>query len=152
MNLFQTLEDAAGLGAAPSTPSSAPPGVMAANIQMLQSQPGGIPGVIQQFEGAGLGGLVQSWLGSAASQPVGPEQVEHALGQAPIDQVANQLGVSQGQAASHIAQFLPLILDHLIPERAAAGGRRSGRAAELALPLRRVTARPCRKEAALLPI
>ena len=83
MNLFQTLEDAAGLGAAPSTPSSAPPGVMAAIIQMLQSQPGGIPGVIQQFEGAGLGGLVQSWLGSAASQPVGPEQVEHALGQAP---------------------------------------------------------------------
>ena len=115
MNLFQTLEDAAGLGAAPSATSSPPPGVVAAIIQMLQSQPGGIPGVIQRFEGAGLGGLVQSWLGSGANQPVGPEQVEHALGQAPIGQVANQLGVSQGQAASHIAQFLPLILDHLSP-------------------------------------
>ena len=122
MNLFQTLDDAAGLAAAPSATVSAPSGVLPAIIQMLQSQPGGIPGVIRQFEAAGLGGGIQSWLGTGANQPVGPEQVEQALGQGPIGQVANQLGVSQGQAASHIAQFLPLILDHLSPNGQAPAG------------------------------
>lgn len=51
MSLFQTLEEAAGLGA--QTQAAAPPGVLGAIIQMIQAQPGGIAGVIQKFEGAG---------------------------------------------------------------------------------------------------
>ncbi len=57
MSLFQTREEAAGLGAQPQ--AAAPPGVLGAIIQMVQAQPGGIAGVIQKFEAAGLGGVVQ---------------------------------------------------------------------------------------------
>ncbi len=114
MGLFQSLEDAAGVGGGQSQPA-APPGVLAAIIQMVQSQPGGIGGVIQQFQGAGLEGVVQSWLGAGANQPVSANQVQTALGPQPVSQVASQLGVSPGEAAGHIAQFLPLVLDHLSP-------------------------------------
>ena len=90
---------------------------------MLQSQPGGIGGVLQKFEGAGLGGVAQSWLGGGQNQPVSSDQVQGALGSDAVGQVAGQLGVPQDQAAGHIAQFLPMIMDHLSPGgQAPAGG------------------------------
>ena len=119
MGLFDTLEQAAGMGGQPGggdgTQGAAPQGAVGAVLQMIQSQPGGIGGVMQKFEGAGLGGVVQSWLGSGANQSVSPGQVQDALGSGAVGQVASQLGVGQGEAAGHISQFLPMILDHLSP-------------------------------------
>ena len=68
------------------------------------------------FEGAGLGGAAQSWLGAGANQPVSPDQMQGALGPDAVGQVAGQLGIPQDQAAGHIAQFLPMIMDHLSPD------------------------------------
>ena len=124
MGLFDTLEEAAGMGGETVGPGAAPQGAMGAVAQMLQSHPGGVGGLLQQFEGAGLGGVAQSWLGGGANQTVSPGQVQDALGAGPIGHVADQLGVSPDQAASHISQFLPLIMDHLSPDgqAPAAGG------------------------------
>jgi uncharacterized protein YidB (DUF937 family) len=114
MGLFQSLEEAAGLGARPGQAAAAP-GVLGAVIQMVRSQPGGIAGVIQKFEAAGLGGVVQSWLGASSNHPVDGGQVQSILGAGPVGQVAGQLDIPLGEAAGHIAQILPLILDHLSP-------------------------------------
>lgn len=114
MGLFGSLEEAIG-GGAPQTSGLQPATVIASVVQMIQAQPGGIAGVVQRFKSAGLGGVVQSWLGSGANQPLSPGQVQSTLGPAPVGQVATSLGVSHDQAASHIAQFLPLVLDHLTP-------------------------------------
>jgi uncharacterized protein YidB (DUF937 family) len=115
MGLFDTLEQAIADGGQPGS-GPGPQNVIASVIQMIQTQPGGIAGLVQQFESAGLGGVARSWLGDGANQPVSPGQVQSALGSAPVGQVARSLGVSPDQAASHIAQFLPLVLDHLSPE------------------------------------
>jgi uncharacterized protein YidB (DUF937 family) len=117
MGLFDSLEAMAGIGqptgqVGTATGSAA---VIAAVIQMVQAQPGGIMGVVQKFESAGLGGVAQSWLSTGSNQTVSPDQVQSALGEAPVGQVAQQLGVSQGDAAGRIAQFLPMILNHLSP-------------------------------------
>ena len=88
-------------------------GAAGAVMQMLQSQPGGLEGVMQKLHGAGLGGVAQSWLGDGQNQPVSPDQVQSALGPDTVGQVASQLGTGQGEAAGHIAQFLPMIVDHL---------------------------------------
>ena len=125
MGLFDTLEQAAGLGGGggEAGQAAAPQGAIGAVVQMLQSQPGGIGGVVQQFESSGLGGVAQSWLGGGANQSVSPEQVQSTLGSGAVSQVASSLGVSQDQAAGHISQFLPLIMDHLRPNgQAPAGG------------------------------
>ena len=131
MGLFDMIEQAAGMGGQPAGAqptgapgeASSPQGAIGAVIQMVQSQPGGVGGVIQKFESAGLGGVAQSWLGGGANQAVSSGQVQDTLGQGAVGQVASALGVSQDQAAGHISQFLPLIMDHLSPNgQAPAGG------------------------------
>ncbi len=130
MGLFDTLEEAAGMGGQSGSQSgsggqagSGGQGALGAVLQMVQSHPGGIGGMLQQFESSGLGGVAQSWLGQGGNQPVSPGQVQDALGSGPIGQVASQLGVSHDQAAGQISQFLPLIMDHLSPNgQAPAGG------------------------------
>ena len=92
-----------------------PQGAIGAVLQMIQSQPGGVAGVVQQFEQGGLGGVAQSWLSNSQNHPVSPDQVQNTLGDGAVGQVASQLGVSNGEAAGHIAQFLPQIMDHLSP-------------------------------------
>ena len=120
MGLFDTIE-----GALPGMPGpgGAPQGVLPAVLQMIQAQPGGIAGVLQKFESGGFGGVAQSWLGGGANQAIAPDQVQQALGDNAVGQVATQLGVSQDEAAGHIAEFLPQILDHVSPNgQAPAGG------------------------------
>ncbi len=122
MGLFQSLEEAVGLGSAQSQPAAGP-GILGAILQMVQAQPGGVDGIIERFQTAGLGGVVQSWIGSGANHPIDGGQVQSVLGSEAVSRVATQLGVSPAAASSHIAQFLPLILDHLSPEgRLPAGG------------------------------
>jgi uncharacterized protein YidB (DUF937 family) len=123
MGLLDMLEGAAGAAQSQPSAGSQEQGVVAAVISMLQAQPGGIAGIVQKFESVGLGGVAQSWIANGANQTVSPEQVQSALGDPPVGQVANQLGVSPGEAAGHIAQLLPMILDHLSPSgEATAGG------------------------------
>ena len=126
MGLFDALEQAAGMGGEAQGQGAAPEGAIGAIAQMLQSHPGGVGGLLQQFESAGLGGVAQSWLGGGANQPVSADQVQGALGSGPIAQVAGQLGVSPEQAAGHIAQFLPMIMDHLSPNGQAPAGDSTG--------------------------
>ena len=125
MGLFQTLEQAVAGGGLQADGPAAQTGIVSV-IQMIQAHPGGLGGVVQQFQSAGLGGVVQSWLGAGANQPVTPDQVQSTLGPAPVEQVASSLGVSNNQAAGHIAQFLPMILDHLSPGGQSPTGDGSG--------------------------
>ena len=120
MGIFESLKQAAGINGGATQGSGS--GIVGAVIQMVQSQPGGIGGVIQQFQTAGLGGLTSSWLSGGANQAVSPQQVQSALGSGPVGQIAEQLGVSHEQAAGHLAQLLPMIIDHLSPNGTAPTG------------------------------
>jgi len=85
-------------------------------IGMIQQQPGGIQGLLGKFQQSGMGDQVQSWIGTGDNQPIGAEHVQQALGQDQIAGLAQQLGIGHGEAASGLAQFLPLIIDKLSPQ------------------------------------
>ncbi len=85
-------------------------------IGMIQQHPGGIQGLLGQFQQNGLGDQVQSWVGTGANQQISAEHVQQALGQDQVAGLAQQLGVGHGEAASGLAQFLPLIIDKLSPQ------------------------------------
>jgi uncharacterized protein YidB (DUF937 family) len=85
-------------------------------IGLIQQHPGGIQGLLGQFQERGLGDQVQSWVGTGQNQEIGAEHVQEALGQDQIAGLARQLGVGQGEAASGLAQFLPVIIDKLSPQ------------------------------------
>ena len=93
-------------------------------MQVIEAQGGGIGGLVQRFEQAGLGGVVGSWVGSGPNGAVSPDQVHGALGSEMVQQLAQRTGLPVEQLLPLIAQHLPGLVDRATPagEVPAAGG------------------------------
>jgi uncharacterized protein YidB (DUF937 family) len=76
---------------------------------------GGLSDLVQKFQTAGHGDVVNSWVGSGANAPIQPAQVGSALGQQTISDLARQSGLSEEQLLAQLAQALPGIIDKLSP-------------------------------------
>lgn len=76
---------------------------------------GGLGGLVQQFQQGGLGDLVASWVGTGQNLPVSPTQLQDVLGSDMLAQLAQQLGLSQGEAVGQLSQLLPQVVDKLTP-------------------------------------
>ena len=76
---------------------------------------GGIAGLVQQFESAGLGQQAASWVGTGPNQPITADHVNQALGSDKIQQIAQQLGLDPAQVSSQLAQLIPKVVNHLTP-------------------------------------
>lgn len=81
----------------------------------LLEQVGGIDGLVQKFEQAGLGNVAKSWVETGSNQSVSPEQVKQALGPQQVEQVANEAGVSTDEAAAGLSKVLPDAVDNVTP-------------------------------------
>src|SRR5215831_14438303 len=88
--------------------------LMQAAIQLIQ-QNGGLPGIISKFQNGGMASQVGSWVGTGANVPINGNQLQEILGTGSIGQIAQQLGLSHGDASSELAQVLPQIIDKLTP-------------------------------------
>ena len=102
------------------TSSAPPPGgvssdsLMQIAAQLLQ-QHGGVAGLINSFNQAGLGQVVSSWVSTGQNQAISPGQVSQVLGSGQIGQIAAQLGLNTSQASGILAQLLPHVVDHMTP-------------------------------------
>lgn len=86
-------------------------------VGMLGNQSsGGIGGLVQQFASKGLGDIVNSWVSTGQNLPVTPGQIQQGLGDNVISQLAAKVGLSPDQAASHLSQILPQVVDKLTPD------------------------------------
>ena len=83
-------------------------------LQVIQ-QNGGLPGIISKFQQAGYGQQAGSWVGTGQNLPISADQLQQVLGAGSIGQIAQQLGLSHGEAGSSLAQALPQIIDKLTP-------------------------------------
>ena len=81
----------------------------------LLEQVGGIDGLKQKFEQAGLGEVAQSWIGTGSNKSVSPDQVKDALGQQQVEQIASEAGVSTDDAAAGLSKVLPDAVDQVTP-------------------------------------
>jgi uncharacterized protein YidB (DUF937 family) len=81
----------------------------------LLERVGGVDGLKQKFEQAGLGDVAQSWIGTGSNKSVSPDQVKDALGQQQVAQIANEAGVSTDEAASGLSKVLPDAVDNVTP-------------------------------------
>ncbi len=89
--------------------------VLAAALDYVNQQPGGVAGLVQQFEQNGLGGVVSSWIGTGANQPISPDQVQGVLGDGAIGSIAQKAGVSPDQVSTLLSQVLPHLVDKATP-------------------------------------
>jgi uncharacterized protein YidB (DUF937 family) len=72
-------------------------------------------GLLGALEGAGLGSIVQSWIGTGQNQPISPDQVQQALGGGHLQELAQAAGISPAEAAGHLSEILPGLVDKLTP-------------------------------------
>lgn len=83
-------------------------------LQLIQ-QNGGLPGIISKLQNGGMAQQVGSWVGTGQNVPISGSQLQEVLGSGSIGQIAQQLGMSHGDASSNLAQVLPQLIDHLTP-------------------------------------
>ncbi len=111
-----TLEELAGklLGGATSGQPSGqaataqPPQAALEGLLGLINHPsvGGLAGLAQKFQSAGLGHLVSGWISNGPNPAVSADQVQKALGSDQIAAYAQKLGIPPDQAAGIVAKLL----------------------------------------------
>ncbi len=77
---------------------------------------GGLPGLVSQFQNAGLGDVVASWLGQGSNKAVSGSQIEEALGGQIINQLADEAGMAPSETSGTLAKVLPVMIDQLTPK------------------------------------
>ena len=82
---------------------------------------GGLGGLVGALTKGGLGNVASSWVGTGQNLPVSAEQLQSALGGGGsgggmLAQIAQQAGMSNGDAASGLSQILPGLVDKLTPD------------------------------------
>ncbi len=83
-------------------------------VMAMVQQNGGLPGVLNMLKANGLGQQADSWVGTGPNTGVSPDQMQQAFGSG-LGNLAAQLGTSQGQAGSVLAQILPELVNQLTP-------------------------------------
>ena len=77
---------------------------------------GGLSKIMGGLKANGLSAQADSWVGTGPNQPVSGRDIEQAAGQEQIQQIAQQLGISESQAADAVAQVLPEVVDKVSPD------------------------------------
>jgi uncharacterized protein YidB (DUF937 family) len=77
---------------------------------------GGLRGLVEKFNEAGLGEVVGSWIGKGDNLPVSADQLKEVLGSDLLGKLAGQLGVDPAQASGQLADLLPGLVDKLTPQ------------------------------------
>lgn len=75
----------------------------------------GFSNLLSSLTSGGMGDQVKSWVGTGVNQLVSSQQVASWLGNDKLQQVAQAVGLSPNEAASHLAEQLPAFVDKLTP-------------------------------------
>jgi uncharacterized protein YidB (DUF937 family) len=110
MSLFDTIGSLLGKNEGEAT--SVPEALVAA----LGDHEGGLGGLIQKFEGAGMGDVISSWVGNDQNQAIAPDVLHNVLGSDLVQQMAAKTGLPLDQLLPQVAQHLPQLIDHATPD------------------------------------
>jgi uncharacterized protein YidB (DUF937 family) len=99
------------------TPAETPAAQPEAHPQASQGggQLGGLGGLLDRLTNAGYGSTVSSWLGNGQNAPIQPEQLNSALGQTTISELARNAGISEQELLAQLSRALPGVVDKLTP-------------------------------------
>ena len=100
-------------------------GMAAQNPQLVQAvlsllgndgAHGGLAGLVERFQQAGLGNVLQSWIGTGTNLPISGEQLASVLGQGTLSQLGSQVGAAPADVAQQLSHLLPGLVDQLTPQ------------------------------------
>ena len=77
---------------------------------------GGLQKILGRLQQSGQGAKGQSWVSTGPNEPADATDIKAALGGEELAQIAQQLGVSEDEAAEAVAQVLPDVVDQATPD------------------------------------
>jgi len=102
------LKNALGSAAAAGTPAMISAILAKTNLGSLQ-------GLADQLQQGGLGDQVKSWLSNGPNMKVTPEQIQAALGNEQVKQLAQRFGVPVDDVLKLLATHVPAAVDQASP-------------------------------------
>ncbi|MGY3038905.1 uncharacterized protein YidB (DUF937 family) [Rhodanobacter sp. TND4EL1] len=100
--------------------SQAGAGSLIAVAGQLIEKAGGVQGLVNMLQQHGLGGAVQSWVGTGTNEPVSSDQLGQALQNGGmgslVQEAAGKLGVDPSVLLGGLAHVLPHAVDHMTPD------------------------------------
>ncbi len=108
-----------GQGQAPQGREASPASMMTIIGELIEHA-GGLQGLLSLLQQHGLGGAVQSWVGTGSNQPVSGDQLGDALQHGGmgslIQDAAARLGIDPSAVLGGLSNMLPQAVDHLTPQ------------------------------------
>jgi uncharacterized protein YidB (DUF937 family) len=104
-------------------------GVSAVLLQQLiamLSKPGALGELTSKFQSAGLGNILQSWIGSGQNLPISADQVSKVLGAGTVADLAKKAGIGESETTGVLASLLPQVIDKISPGGKAPAGNELG--------------------------
>ena len=77
---------------------------------------GGIGGVLERFKSKGYSQQAASWVSTGENEELQPQAVNELMGTEELSRMSQQLGVSQEEVSSSMAQILPEMVNQLTPQ------------------------------------
>ena len=99
-----------------STVVSAVAGDKAPALNQFLKENGGLQGLSEKFRNGDAADMFASWVGLDENKEITPEQITKVLGNSPLQEFANKLGIDTDKATEFIATTLPQVIDKLTPD------------------------------------
>jgi uncharacterized protein YidB (DUF937 family) len=99
-----------------STVVSAVAGDKAPALNQFLKDNGGLQGLSEKFRNGDAADMFASWVGLDENKEITPEQITKVLGNSPLQEFANKLGIDTDKATEFIATTLPQVIDKLTPD------------------------------------
>ena len=77
---------------------------------------GGLRDLIERFKQNGQGSAADSWVKTGPNQPVGPEQLQQAIGPEVLNTLSQQTGLSREELLARLTRELPAAVDKFTPD------------------------------------
>lgn len=77
---------------------------------------GGLGGVLQRFQHKGYSQQAASWVSTGPNEALEPQAVNDVVGTDELSRLSQQLGVSQDEVSTGMAQILPEMVNRLTPQ------------------------------------
>lgn len=77
---------------------------------------GGLAGLTQMFNQAGLGHIIQSWISSGKNLPISAQQLQQVLGPGMLAGLAARLNIAPEALSQQLTHALPTVVDKVTPD------------------------------------
>jgi uncharacterized protein YidB (DUF937 family) len=81
-------------------------------IRMVQNMPGGVSGLVTQFQDKGLG-CITSTMNGNGTRPISPERIAHGLGTERMDALVAASGLHERVVRKELVTMLPRVCQQL---------------------------------------